>query len=138
MCLWSPAAAVWLATTGLVLHLAASRLVRQPEWATSAMTATRFSSAMASRPDPLGPAVAAVGGVAAAVAEHVAALIGHMHQADAKLEEDRDVAQLVGHRHPVLREGDAVAGQIKALFTSPLGGGDTVRRDGPGYEIAEH
>ena len=54
-CLYSPAQVVWLATIGRLEALAASRLVRQPEWATSTITPSRFISAIAWRPKSLSP-----------------------------------------------------------------------------------
>ena len=59
MCWLTAAAAVWLATIGRPDAFAASRLVRQPEWATSTITPARFISAMAARPRSLTPPSAA-------------------------------------------------------------------------------
>ena len=52
---YRPAQVVWLATIGRADAFAASRLVRQPECATSTITPRRFISAIAWRPKSLRP-----------------------------------------------------------------------------------
>ena len=121
------AAVVWLATIGFAEALAASRLVCQPEWATSTMTPTRFISAMALRPKSLRPPSF---GSPAAVAERVPAVVGHVHHADAELVEDADEPQFVAHALPLLRQRHAVGREVEAELAGLLRGLDVVGADG--------
>ncbi len=64
---------------------------------------------------------ARVGRLGAAVAEHVAAVVGEVHHADAELKEEPDGGQLTGGRVPLLGERDAVAREIQAVPLLALG-----------------
>lgn len=56
-----------------------------------------------------------VGFFGATVADHVSSLVGEVHHADAELKKDLEVSEFIGDRVPVLRQRDAVAGEVEAV-----------------------
>ena len=71
----------------------------------------------------------------AAIADHVATLIGQMHHADSQLEKDPQVSQFVRDGNPLLGQRYPVAGKIQAVASLFFCGCHVVGYRGPWRQI---